>query len=113
MKKIKTPIRFVFLHIVIAVLFISSCKKAPNPPANEVYMQNKKFYPNQLVVKQGTTVTWTDKDAVKYTVTETNHLFDSGKLDKDQTFSYYFNVKGTYYYTCNTYANMNGTIVVE
>src|SRR4051812_1062329 len=104
--------KIINLTILTAIVFFS-CKKAPNPPANEVYMENKKFYPYQLIVSPNTTIKWTDKDAVKYTVTESNHLFDSGKLDKDETFSYTFTTKGTYNYTSNTYSNMNGVIVVQ
>ncbi|MFL5751875.1 MAG: cupredoxin domain-containing protein [Bacteroidia bacterium] len=102
-----------FLLLLLICGAICSCKKAANPPANEVYMQNKKFYPNQLIVPVGTTVKWTDKDALKYTVTSNNNLFDSGKMDKDNTFSYTFSIKGTYNYYSNTYANMTGIIVVQ
>lgn len=106
-------IKSLFTLTAIALLLFVSCKKAPNPPANEVYMENKKFYPYQLIVAPGTTVKWTDKDALKYTVTESNHTFDSGKMDKDNVFSYTFTVKGTYNYYSNTYSNMTGVIVVQ
>src|ERR1700741_872215 len=104
--------KLIFSLLVLCCI-AGSCKKAANPPANEVYMQNKKFYPNQLIVPVGTKVTWTDKDALKYTVTENSNLFDSGKMDKDQTFSYTFTNPGQYNYYSNTYQKMTGIIVVQ
>src|ERR1051325_3702040 len=58
-----------------------ACKKAKDPGPNEVYMENKMFVPNQLNVTVGTTVTWTNQEAVIHTVTSDNGLFDSGKMD--------------------------------
>jgi len=39
------------------------------PGANEVWIQNMAFNPSTLTVTAGTTVTWTNKDAIGHTVT--------------------------------------------
>ena len=103
---------------ILAALFVLSiihpaCKKAKDPGPNEVYMENKMFVPNQLSVTVGTTVTWTNQEAVIHTVTSDNNLFDSGKKDKDETFKFTFSTAGVYYYHSNADNNMTGAIVVQ
>lgn len=102
-------VMFLFVTIVIPL----ACKKAQDPGPNEVFMENKAFLPNQLTIKAGTTITWTNKEAVLHTVTSDNQFFDSGKLDKDKTFQYTFSTTGVFYYHSNTDANMTGAIVVQ
>jgi amicyanin len=67
-------------------------------------------------VAVGTTVTWTNQDAVAHTVSSTSapeaQGFDSGLLDQGQSFAFTFTVPGTYKYQCNIHPFMKGTIVV-
>jgi plastocyanin len=103
-----------YLPLILLMITIgfNSCQKAENPGPNEVFIQNKNFYPQQLAIPAGTKVTWTNKDALNHTVTSNSNLFDSGKMDKDGTFSYTFNTHGIYDYRCNYY-NCTGVIIVK
>lgn len=80
---------------------------------NAVSMQNMAFSPTKITVKKGTTVTWTNNDNVEHTVTvdggtgPKSDLFGNG-----QTYSYTFDIVGTFPYHCQVHTNMRGTVVV-
>lgn len=101
---------------------------AATPPASSgdtVAIANFAFSPQKLVVKAGTTVTWTNEDGSLHTVTSTDgpgtdaattSAFDSGSLAQGETFSFSFAAAGTYYYECTLHASMaamHGEIVVQ
>lgn len=97
--------------LAILTILIASCK-SDTMTANQVTLSNRSFTPNSLTVPVGTTVTWTNKDAVTHTVTSTTGLFDSGNLASGSKYSYTFPTAGTYPYYCIIHAGMTGTIVV-
>ena len=78
----------------------------------QVKIDNFTFSPQQLTVKAGTTVTWTNDDDIPHTVTSPAK-FRSKALDTDQTFSFTFTTPGTYTYFCSLHPHMTGSIVVE
>jgi plastocyanin len=113
----------------VAVLFISlaaitSCSKknsysssggSNNPPvvSNAVSMSGMAFGPASISVTAGTTVTWTNNDAMSHTVTSNDGTsFDSGTIAAGSKFSFKFMTAGTYAYHCSFHAGMTGTIVV-
>jgi len=83
-----------------------------SPSSLEVNISNFSFGPNELEVKVGTTVTWTNKDNMGHTVTADDGTFDSGTLGKGSTFSVTFSEAGTFSYHCNFHPSMIGTITV-
>ena len=83
------------------------------PGTNEVFIQGMAFNPGTLTVAAGTTVTWTNKDAVTHTVTSTTNLFDSGSLGTNGTFSHTFATAGTYSYFCKIHTYMTGSVTVN
>jgi plastocyanin len=82
----------------------------PGPP---VTIENYTYIPATATVAVGTTITWTNQDSVKHTVTERNKLFDSGLLAKGESFSYTFTEKGEYDYYCTLHPYMTGKVIVE
>ena len=103
--------------LIFFVLFIS-CKKTeiPPPAENEIYLMYKMFSPQQLTVKKGTEVIFTNRDNANHSVTSNGGLFDSGKIKSDKSYSFTFEEKGTYYFYCSYHSsNMqeNGVITVE
>jgi len=67
-----------------------------------------------LSIKVGTTVTWTNKDAVAHTVTSDDGTsFNSGNLANGQTLSFTFNTPGSWTYHCAIHPSMKGTITVS
>lgn len=83
------------------------------PGTNEVFIQGMAFNPGTITVTAGTTVTWTNKDAVTHTVTSTTNLFDSGSLGTNGTFSHTFATAGTFPYICKIHPYMTGSVTVN
>jgi amicyanin len=77
-----------------------------------VKIGNFTFGPQELKVKSGTTVTWTNEDDIPHTVVSPNN-YRSKVLDTDATYSFTFTTPGTYKYFCSLHPHMTGTIVVE
>jgi plastocyanin len=118
--------------VLIAILSISnSCNKSSynsmtgisggtggtggtgGPGVNEVFIQSFAFSPSTITVAAGTTITWTNKDAVAHTVTSNSGLFDSGSMGKDATYSHTFATAGTFAYYCKIHTNMTASVVVN
>jgi plastocyanin len=78
-----------------------------------VTIKDYAFTPPTLTVPAGTTVTWTNDDAVPHTATASDGSFDSGNLNPGQSYSFTFATPGSYPYVCQYHAGMQGTIVVQ
>jgi plastocyanin len=69
---------------------------------------------NELTIKVGTTVTWTNNDpGMIHTVTSVDGLFDSGFLNEGDTWSYTFEEPGDFEYLCTPHPWMRARIIVE
>ena len=77
-----------------------------------VKIGNLTFGPQELKVKAGTTVTWTNEDDMPHTVVSPNN-FRSKVLDTKGDYSFTFTTPGTYKYFCSLHPHMTGTIIVE
>ncbi len=79
-----------------------------------VAIDNFTFRPQQLTVKAGTTITWTNKDDIPHGIASANNAFARSKaLDTDDSYSFIFAAPGIYQYFCYLHPLMTGTIVVE
>lgn len=120
--------------VYIAALVLSACgggtataTAAPSAAATaaasgkEVAQQGFALNPKALEIAVGTTVTWTNKDSTRHTVTSgtpsaKDGKFDSGPLTSGETFSFTFAQAGTVSYFCTlhpTTAGLMGTVVVK
>jgi plastocyanin len=93
-----------------------ACAIAPSVAQNRavsVMIDNFVFEPARLIVKAGTTVTWTNRDDIPHTVASKDRLFKSQALDTDETYSFTFSTPGEYSYFCSLHPHMTATIVVE
>jgi plastocyanin len=87
--------------------------KAQTAAAAAVGIDNFTFNPQQLTVKAGATVTWTNKDDIPHAVAAVGKQFRSKALDTGDAFSFTFTTPGSYAYFCSLHPHMTGTIVVE
>ncbi|MGD1838915.1 MAG: cupredoxin domain-containing protein [Nitrososphaeraceae archaeon] len=82
------------------------------------------YVPDELKVKKGTTVVWTNDDTTLHTVTSghsyngTNGFFDSGFLAPGDKFEFTFTKSGNYYdayynYFCTLHPYMSGLVKVS
>jgi amicyanin len=116
--------------VLIATFIIVSCAPAQDvesptdaPPADggemtaSVTMRNSTFQPAEITVSAGTTVTWTNEDAVPHTVTSGTRDNPTGSFDASVasggTFSFTFEDPGTYEYHCTIHPGMDGVVIVE
>jgi Plastocyanin len=76
-------------------------------------MKNFGFIQPHLVIEAGTTVVWTNTDALAHTVTADNKSFNSGLVYPGKTYRHTFNKPGTYTYACMPHPFMHGTVVVK
>jgi plastocyanin len=81
--------------------------------ATMVVIANLAFDPSAITVPTGTTVAWTNDDAVPHTVTSTDGAFDSGIFDPGGSFSFTFNEPGSFAYICQLHPQMQGTVTAE
>jgi plastocyanin len=111
-----------FLVLIAIASLTGSCTKSSNmygtggsggPGPNEVWIQGNAFTPATINVTAGTTITWTNKDAVAHTVTSTTGLFNSGSLATGKTFSKMFSGTGSYPYFCSVHPTMTATVIVN
>ncbi|HEY1013798.1 MAG TPA: plastocyanin/azurin family copper-binding protein [Herpetosiphonaceae bacterium] len=83
----------------------------------DAVIQTFQFKPEPLEVKAGTTVTWTNKDAIEHSVTagtapSASGAFDSGFFTQGQTWSFTFNEPGEFAYFCMRHNSMVGMVKV-
>ena len=87
---------------------------APLSGQAPVDIVNFEFKPQKVLVKPGTTVTWTNKDTTIHDIKDTSPLNtpQSKDLNKGDTFSITYNQPGTYSYICGIHQYMTGTVEV-
>lgn len=90
----------------------ASSSTTPEIKSSKVVMKGSKFDPGDLTVEIGTTVTWSNEDAVAHTVTATGGAFSSGNMDPGTNFGYTFNAAGTFDYACTIHPSMKGKVTV-
>jgi len=108
-------------HILLVSILLAGCigggGTGIQEPAGQggvsIDIKGFSFGPKTIKVKKGTTVTWTNLDSASHTGSADNHEFESGALEKGDTFSYTCNDAGSYSYYCEFHPSMTGTIVVE
>ena len=88
-------------------------------PNGNSAIANKAFYfPLNLEVMRGTTVTWQNEDNIAHVIqSQDGHgnlvsLYNSGILNTGDTFSYKFVKPGTYYYFCTIHPWRTGVVTV-
>jgi plastocyanin len=104
-----------FMGIVLVTL---SCSKNNgygsnsnnNPPT--IYMKGSVFSNANLQINQGTMVVWKNDDSTVHTVTAGGNAFDSGDIQPGGSFSYTFNIIGTFAYHDKHNSSMSGVVVV-
>ncbi len=100
------------LALVMAAALLPPFGGAAHAEEIKVTINNFTFGPNELKVKVGDTVTWTNHDDIPHTVVSAGK-FRSKTMDTDGTFSFTFTSTGDYKYFCSLHPHMTGMIKVE
>jgi plastocyanin len=80
---------------------------------NAVIIKNFMFSPMAVVVKAGTTVTWTNLDGEPHTVVNDAGLFRSTALDQNDSYKFKFDKPGVYRVLCGIHPSMKETVTVQ
>ena len=85
----------------------------PVTGVSDVAIENFAFAPANLSVTTGTTVTWTNADAVDHTVSsDDGKTFDSGAFGHGLTFRFTAGPPGVYTYSCRIHPFMKAKLTV-
>jgi len=110
------PVRLIATAFLAIAYLASSAVFAAE--AVSVDIKLFQFKPKELEVKKGTTVTWTNGDAIEHSVTagkpgKAPSDFDSGFFTKGGSFSHTFDAAGSFTYFCKRHPNMQATVKVD
>jgi len=84
-----------------------------SPKQGFVDIANFAFFDPSKIVSVGDSVTWTNNDQVKHTVTsDSDGELNSRVLRPGQSYTHTFNSAGTFYYHCRIHPEMRGVIIV-
>ena len=78
-----------------------------------VEMAGFAFTPAELRVAVGDTIVWINRDLVPHTATATRHEWDSGGLDRGDSWTYVATTPGEFSYLCTLHPAMTGKVIVE
>lgn len=115
--------RMIFLYAFLALLplvpaaVLAGDTNKPGGGTAEVSIKLFSFNPKVLEVPAGTTVVWTNGDAIEHSVTngapgKPGGAFDSGFFTEGQTWSFTFTEPGEYPYYCRRHESMTGMVKV-
>lgn len=96
----------------------SATDQRESPPENtsQVTIQNFSYTPQNISIKRGTTVTWTNNDSTEHDVMpddgSSDNFQSSQLLARGESYSFTFNEPGTYAYHCTPHPHMTGVVTV-
>jgi plastocyanin len=84
------------------------------PAAKTIWLYDDFFSPDLVLVSAGETVLWENRGLNSHTVTSDDEVFESGRLDRNDSYRFTFTRPGTYKYHCRFHdKEMRGTITVK
>ena len=129
--------RYLICAVLVAVAGCGSSSLSSGPPpsggnpntptgsvATPVSVAGYAFSPMSITIKAGTSVKWTNDDAVDHTTTSDGGSWNSGQMSAPSggggyggmtaggSFTYTFSSAGTFAYHCANHTYMTGTITV-
>lgn len=115
-----TGLPIIFFALIVGIMTLVStvslagiqpavAKEVARAETHVVEIRQFKFYPAQLRVKPGDTIVWKNLDIAPHTATSAK--WDSGNLNKNQSWTLEVTEKGTIEYICAYHPAMKGTII--
>ncbi len=92
-----------------SVLVTAAAK--PGPRSHAVEISGFRYTPAVLTIQAGDSVTWTNRDSARHTVT--GGVLDSPLFGAGESFTFTFDAPGTYGYICTPHPSMTGTVIVQ
>lgn len=107
----------------------NSAAAPPPAPMQAARIKTFMFMPSPLRIPAGTTVTWTNEDQIRHTVTSARRTYDERGMQKEilpgppgfdfeldgrgSTASFTFDDKGSFPYVCTIHPGMDSEVIVE
>lgn len=98
---------------VVALLMLVPAAGAQQDQNVMVSIQDFAFNPPDITVAPGTTVTWVNNDSAPHTTTADDETWDSETLQPGESFSFTFDMPGTFPYFCELHPFMTGSVTVS
>ncbi len=70
------------------------------------------YFPRELTVESGTTITWVNRDAVPHDAADEGGAWETAMLKQDESATLTFDSPGVYRYICTIHPNMKATLTV-
>ena len=83
------------------------------PVVHEVMIDGVRFDPQELTVKAGDTIVWTNHDPFPHTASALGRQFDSHEIAAGHSWKYTARRKGVFKYACLLHPGMVGVLRVE
>lgn len=99
------------LWLAAADAHSATAKETDGARTHVVEIRQFKYFPATLEVKAGDTITWKNLDAAPHTATAKG--WDSGRLNRGQSWTLKVTGKGTIEYICVYHPAMKGKVVVK
>jgi plastocyanin len=99
--------------LLLAFSYAPTASAVDNSSPVAIAIDNFSFTPQEIRVKAGTTITWTNHDDIPHTVVSSDLGFKSKALDTDDKFTTTLTKPGTYSYFCSLHPKMQGKVIVE
>jgi len=123
-KSIKVIAPITLAVLVLFLLFSLSCAaqttaptttpKTNQPQIHNVDIKNFGFNPQELRIKRGDTVVWTNRDSVGHTITsDSGNELGSPQIAQNQEYRHTFTQLGTFNYHCAVHPPMKAKVIVE
>lgn len=71
------------------------------------------FFPRELTVAPGTTITWVNRDTVPHDATDEGGSWGTAMLNQDESDTLTFDSPGVYQYLCSIHPDMKATVTVS
>ena len=96
--------------IAFALLLSAANALAADAPAIEI--KKFVFVPNEITVKPGTKIVWTNRDETPHAIAGDGGI-KSKAMDTDDRFEYTFATEGDFHYFCTLHPFMTGIVHVH
>lgn len=108
--------RALLIAAVAAAALVAPLRaQQPNPAAaaHQIVISDFSFAPARIVVHQGDTIKWVNRDIVRHNATVGDKSWTTGTLMPGGAGSVTATAVGTFNYICTRHPSMKGVIVVE
>lgn len=78
----------------------------------DIVMEDVQFKPEEVTIKKGQTIRWTNKDNRDHIIVARDQSFKSGNLRPKETFEHKFTEAGEFEYSCAYRPRMTGKVIV-